>query len=185
MQVLRVSYEKNRRLKLMEIAKAAADNANPPEISGQSGLKLSAKKRTFVGLAASEPPHVQAYKRQRQLLLDASASSAVTRVPPYPRDYEEPAKDESHQLISDEKDEDEDDCEGTGPGETPANFVVALRPSRARRFSWSERLDRWVMHQSVQTSSAVCCWSFPDSDTTCCVQNFDRVLCEATSYVRC
>lgn len=82
LQVLRVSYEKNRRYRLQQLGRENMDSGGRIDNEVSSGHRIKpnihagSKKRAVTDADLMEVAHVRAYKRQRQLEQASAAEDA-------------------------------------------------------------------------------------------------------------
>jgi general transcription factor 3C polypeptide 1 len=152
-QVLRVSYEKNRRYRLSQLGKENVDSSSgAPDNEFSRGHRIKpnihagSKKRAVTDADLMEVAHVRAYKRQRQLEQASAAKDASESKDLADAQLNSNKEGESNELREEEGEEDEE--EDKGSEENPFNYlktISKLKPTRSKRFPWSESLDRILL----------------------------------------
>lgn len=148
-QVLRVSYEKNRRYRLQQLGRENMDSGGRIDNEVSSGHRIKpnihagSKKRAVTDADLMEVAHVRAYKRQRQLEQASAAEDASASTGFVDTLLVSNKEGETNEPNEEEAEEDEEEDKGTE--ENPFNYlktISKLKPTRSKRFPWSESLDR-------------------------------------------
>ncbi|KAH9562911.1 hypothetical protein CY35_05G096600 [Sphagnum magellanicum] len=158
-QVLRFSYEKNKRARLQALQKESTveSGMGDTEAMNTGGHRIkphpsnSFKNPILLSGATSEVPHVRAYKRQRQSEIGSATFQPMISSGPRELSVTGGVDNDNQGFAEGTGDEDDDDGRGVLE-DNPINYVnvvTKLKPARSRRFPWSEDLDRIL----------VCCYA--------------------------